>query len=56
MPQEPPPQQQYRDTAERLRRMVQNTTAPEIRAELLALAERYERLAARAEAKQRDLS
>jgi hypothetical protein len=38
-------------TANEIRELAQRVTSPEIRAELLPLAERYERLAARAEAR-----
>jgi hypothetical protein len=47
----PPKSDQYRDSAAELRRMAQHAASAAVRAELLALAERYDRLATRAEAK-----
>jgi hypothetical protein len=46
-----PKSEQYRDSAAELRLMAQRAASAEIRAELLALAERYDRLATRAEPK-----
>jgi hypothetical protein len=40
---------QYRDTANKIREMAQRAQSDEIRAELTALAERFERLAAHTE-------
>lgn len=42
---------QYRATAAEIKRMAHDTTEPGIRSELLTLAEQFERLAQRAEAK-----
>jgi hypothetical protein len=40
---------QYRDTANEIREVAQRAQSDEIRAELMMLAERFERLAARTE-------
>ena len=40
---------QYRDTANEIREIVRRSKSEEIRNELMALAERFERLAARTE-------
>jgi hypothetical protein len=45
----PPTAEQYRDTAEGIRDMARRATSDEIRRELLDLAERYDRLAQRAQ-------
>lgn len=44
-----PPADQCRATAQEIRQLAQQTTLPAVRADLLQLAERYERLAARIE-------
>jgi hypothetical protein len=49
---EQPTGEQYRYTAQEIWQVAQRTTSPELRAELLQLAKRYERLAARVEARQ----
>jgi hypothetical protein len=49
MPKRPLKSEKYRESAAELRRMAQRTASAEIRAELLVLAERYDRLATRAE-------
>jgi hypothetical protein len=43
-----PAAEQYRETAKEIRRLAQRTRSPGVRDELLDLAARYERMAARA--------
>jgi hypothetical protein len=45
---EPPTVEQYRQAAKEIRQMAERTLSPEIKQDLLDLAERYGRLAARA--------
>ena len=52
MPKGPLKSEKYRESAAELRHMAQRAASAEIRAELLALAERYDRLATRAEPKE----
>ncbi len=42
----------YREQANELRKLAERSTAPDARSEFISLAEQYEKLAARLEAKQ----